>query len=92
MSARDAFLEIVQGAQVLDDVATGVVEENLAVLVTADRHQPLKLVAVLKQLVYRLRNTLTRQDGYLGARAELGLFSGGFLLHVPKKALCLLKR
>ena len=33
MSARDAFLEIVQGAQVLDDVATGVVEENLAVLV-----------------------------------------------------------
>src|SRR6516165_7531930 len=51
VGAGDAFLQVLEGAEVLDDVAARVVEEDLAVLVAADGDQPLEIVPVLEQIV-----------------------------------------
>ena len=65
---RDALLQILERSKVLDDIATGVVEEDLPVLVSADRHEPLELVTILEEIVDRLSNSPARDDRDLGLR------------------------
>src|SRR4029453_4376801 len=61
VSARDALLQVLERPEVLDDVAAGVVEEDLAVLVPADRHQPLEVIAILEQIVDEIGRASCRE-------------------------------
>src|SRR5262249_27624226 len=71
--AGDPLLQVLEGAEVLDDVAAGVVEEDPAVLVAADRHQPLEVVAVLEEVVDGLADPPARDDRDLGSGGLLAL-------------------
>src|SRR5262249_17440408 len=71
--ARDALLQVLERTQVLDDVAAGVVEEDLAVLVGPAGDQPPEVRAVLEQIVDGLRDATSRNDGDLRSRRPLGL-------------------
>src|SRR5262245_3145287 len=71
MGAGDAFLQILERAQVLDDVAAGIIEEDLAVLVAPYRDQPIELVAILEQVVDGLGDPAPRYDGDLGLEGLL---------------------
>src|SRR4030095_475034 len=67
VSARYPLLQVLERPEVLHDVAAGVVEEDLAVLVPADRHQPLEVIAILEQIVDGLSHAATGDDGHFGA-------------------------
>ena len=76
MRAHDTRFQVFQRAQVFDDVAAGVVEEQLAVLGAPDRDNPFELIAILEQIVDGLsdaaaRNSWTRTDQSLTS-ATLG--------------------
>ena len=66
MRPDDAFLDVFQRAEIFDDVAAGVVEENIAVLVPANGHQPFQFVTVFQQVVDRLVGAFAGDNGYLG--------------------------
>src|SRR5262249_54508854 len=69
----DPLLQGLESPEGLDDVAARVVEENLPVLVSADRDQPLEIVAVLEQIVDGLRDAASGDDGDLRSRGPLRL-------------------
>src|ERR1700737_2168635 len=65
MSAHDARLEILERAQILDDIAAGIVEKQLTIFRAADCDYPLEIVPVLQQIIDGLRHAATRDDGDL---------------------------
>src|SRR5215469_1433257 len=65
MRAHDSRLQIFQRAEILDDVAASVIEEQLAVLRTPDRDDPFEVVPVLKQIVDCLCHPAARDDSNL---------------------------
>src|SRR5690242_8266672 len=73
MRAGDALFQVLERPEVLDDVAAGVVEEDLAVFVATDRHQPLEVVTILEQVVDGLADAPARDDRDLGTRGLLAL-------------------
>ncbi len=58
--AYDARLQVFQGAQILDDVTAGVIEEQLAILGAADRDYPFEIIPIFEQIVDGLRHSPTR--------------------------------
>ena len=56
MRAHYARLQIFERAQILDDIAPGIVEEQLAILGAADRDNPFEFIAILEQIVDGLSN------------------------------------
>src|SRR5580704_8193944 len=83
MSAHDARLQVLQSAQILDDVAASVIEEQFPILGAADRNDPFEIVPIFQQIIDGLRNSATRN--YCDLRSgELFLFLFGHrLLIVP---------
>src|SRR5215470_2921743 len=71
--ARDPLLQVLERAEVFDDVAAGVVEEDLAVLVAPDRDQPFEIVAIFEEVVDRLADAAPRDDRDFGPRGLLAL-------------------
>src|SRR5262245_46597936 len=67
----DAFFQVLERAEILDDVAAGVVEEDLAFLIATHGDQPVELVSVLEQVVDGLRNPSARYDGDLWLKSLL---------------------
>src|SRR5262249_14840540 len=90
VGAGDALLQILGGAEVLDDVAARVVEEDIAVLVAADGAQPLEIVPILEQIVDGLRDAAPGDDRDLGARGSLGLLRHASLssIRIPPPFQC----
>src|SRR5207249_6738402 len=74
VGARDALLQVLERPEVFDDVAPGVVEEDLATLVPADGHEPLEVVPILEEVVDGLAHPAARDDRDLGAGRLLVLF------------------
>src|SRR5215468_9200159 len=73
VSPGDALLQVLERAQILDDVTARVVEEDLSVLVAADGDQPLEVVAVFEQVVDGLGDPAPGDDGHLRTRRTLRL-------------------
>jgi hypothetical protein len=71
MRAHDTRLQVFQRAQVFDDVAAGVVEEQLAVLGAPNRDNPFEFIAILEQIVDGLSDATARDDGNLRTRRLL---------------------
>src|SRR6266540_344377 len=46
--SNDSFLDIFQSTQILNDVAAGIIEENITFVIPPDGHEPLQLVAVFQ--------------------------------------------
>src|SRR4029453_8530266 len=69
----DALLQVLECAEILDDVAARVVEEDLALLVAAAGAKPLEVVAILEQVVDGLGDAPPGNDGDLRARGPLRL-------------------
>ncbi len=44
--SQDCFLNVLEGAQVLDDIAAGVVKEDIAFTVAANGNQPFQLISI----------------------------------------------
>jgi hypothetical protein len=57
----------------VNDVAAGVVEENVALAIAADGDEPFQLVAIFQEIVDRLVGSLARDDGDLGVGGLLRL-------------------
>ena len=62
MRPHDARLEIFESAKILDDIAAGIIKEQLAIFGATDGNDPFQIVAVFKQVVNRLSNATTRDD------------------------------
>src|SRR5215470_8666007 len=73
MRAHDARLQVLERAQILNDVTAGIIEEQFPVLGPADRDDPFEIVAVLKQIVDGLSHSPARNDRNLRT-GELFLF------------------
>jgi len=58
----DAFLEVLERTEVLDDVSSGVVEKYFAAFVAPYCDEPVEVVAILNQVVDGLRNAFARDD------------------------------
>ena len=54
--------KVLERAEILDDVAAGVIEEQLAVLRAADRDDPFEIVPVFKQIIDGLRHPAARDN------------------------------
>src|SRR5712691_7461774 len=67
MGADDARLQVLESAQVLNDIAAGIVEEQLAVLGAPHSDDPFEVVAILEQIVDGLRHATARNDRNLRA-------------------------
>src|SRR6185369_10851124 len=63
---HDSFFDIFDGSEILDDVAAGVVEKDIAFVVAANGDQPLQLVSVFEQIIDRLVGAFAGDDGYFG--------------------------
>src|SRR5207245_3032438 len=74
VGVRDALLQLLVRPECFDDVAARIVEEDLAALVPADRHEPLEVVAVLEEIVDGLADPAAGDDRDLGAGRLLVLF------------------
>src|SRR5258708_24460171 len=85
MRAHDTRFQVFQRAQVFDDIAAGVVEEQLAVLGAPDRDNPFELIAILEQIVDGLSDAAARNDRNLWAR-RLFLFLLGHRFADPLPA------
>ncbi len=46
--SNDSFLDILQSTQILNDVAAGIIKENIAFVIPPYGHEPLQLVAVFQ--------------------------------------------
>src|SRR5258705_10501807 len=85
MRAHDTCFQIFKRAQVFDNIAAGIVEEQLAVLGAPDRDNPFELIAILEQIVDGLSDAAARDNRDLWAR-RLFLFLLGHRFADPLPA------
>ena len=62
MSSHDPGFQIFEGAEIFDDVAAGIVEEQLTVLGTADSNDSFEIIPIFEQVVDSLSHAASGDD------------------------------
>jgi hypothetical protein len=52
--SQDSFFNVGNGAQVLNDIAAGIVKENVALFISSDRDEPFEFVTIFQEIIDRL--------------------------------------
>jgi len=64
--SQNALLDILEGAEIVEDIPSGIIEIDVAVFIAGNSHQPIQLITIFQYIVDGLVCPLAGNDGYLG--------------------------